>query len=208
MYVYVEIKSEKDWKEFTELCLANGMRYPFFENTYSPKIQYGRVDFDEFSFSSVWRSKPVPFSAAFKKRVAADYAKRKAELEGELHVFKKVNYRYKTRSGAYDAKQVIAVLTIPAGTPRYVTVDKCRAAEALVTGYTDLRGKALEIDMADQNVYFWSIWDRHFKYPKEGGIVQSMDKTYENRSFANIREKCASGIHFFRTFGEAKEYML
>lgn len=109
---------------------------------------------------------------------------------GSFTAFKKVYTK--------DGDPIIAKLTIPAKAKRSSgTGRKCRASEAKVMGFYDLKGKRLSKETVP---YACSIYAKRFRY-YAGKTVRPKNVFEKDRW-----EECASGIHFFITFQEAVEY--
>lgn len=90
---------------------------------------------------------------------------------------------------------VIIQLTIPASAKRSsATGEKCRASQAKVEKFYDLKGKVLDIEQV------FSIHDTEFVY-KIGKTVKPTKPFCEDRW-----DECASGIHFYMNFDEAVRY--
>lgn len=110
---------------------------------------------------------------------------------GELIVYKKSSY---FKDGIW--KQAIIKLRIPKKAKRIMSFNKCRAEYVEVLDIRNLRN--FKIDCATSPYIF------AFKY-RVGSIIYSQD--IDKHKFFDERPlMCAPGIHFFRTYKEAKEY--
>lgn len=114
--------------------------------------------------------------------------------EGHL-VFKKVY----VKDGRWETP-VVALMEIPAGTTVFVGFRssysksrKCRAEEAIVHGLFYRDETPCFVPVAE------SMHAPRFRY-WAGKIARPTEK------FSQIRDECQSGIHFFTTFEEAKNY--
>lgn len=107
-------------------------------------------------------------------------------------VFKKV---YTKGPSGYKHEGRIVEMEIPAKAKRNQELTdefKCRASEAKVLSITDLNGKPVK-----DRVY--SGHDMSFEY-KVGAVVKPVN------GFAETKNACASGIHFFMTRPQAVDY--
>lgn len=106
------------------------------------------------------------------------------ELKKAVTVYKRV--------ALYDAHApAIATLEIPRGATVYLTDHKCRASSAIVKEITSWNGKQVKTA--------YSKYSSHFKY-EVGQKVKPLKK------FSYKHNECESGIHFFRTKKEARNY--
>lgn len=99
-------------------------------------------------------------------------------------------------------KAVIAKLIIPKDAAVVFTNHKCRASYVIVDGFYPSNllfspsiNKRLHVDMA------FSAWDSDFRY--EDGKTVTPDSFDPDPDVA-----CSHGIHFFRTYEEAQQYVL
>jgi len=133
------------------------------------------------------------------------WAKEKKKIEAEERALtaRIIGYKkvwMKTRSSTGEilcSKHIVAKIKIPTFTRRLISPGKCRAEKAIILGYFDLDHTKIDI-MPGQTIF--SLYDNTFIYPSVGGVVAP------EQAFCTSSEQCASGIHFFRTFKEAKEY--
>lgn len=96
--------------------------------------------------------------------------------------------------GYKKAEDLIVKLLIPARAKRSSgTSRKCRCSEAKVLGIYNQKGKKSSVNIVR------STYDSYFVY-KVGEIVRV--KNFD----ANRWNECSTGIHFFLTFEEAKQY--
>ena len=100
----------------------------------------------------------------------------------------------KAFSGTYPYSRVTIKLLLPIETIVNLTEKKCRASRAIVLEITKTGKK-------DRFVTACSIYDNNFKY-----VVG--ETVHPKKPFDMSREQCGSGIHFFRTLKEAREYAL
>jgi hypothetical protein len=110
-------------------------------------------------------------------------------LTKDVIVYKKAYY-WKSQF-AYHMSNCTIKLLLPAGTNIYVTENKCRADSAKVL-QINKSGSAKTLTIAI------SHYDCNFRY--EVGQIAKPNK------FSTHTEKCAGGIHFFRTLKEARAY--
>jgi hypothetical protein len=94
---------------------------------------------------------------------------------------------------AVNGSYAIAKLMIPKGTRCLMTEGKCRAAKAVVIDIR-LTGKATKLTKAR------SLYSGHQFHYIPGEVV--LPKPH----FSNQSSTCDSGIHFFRTLREARNY--
>lgn len=111
-------------------------------------------------------------------------------------VFKKVIANYNKDNEEY----MVALLEIPVGTRVYVGTSywpsvprKCRAEKAIVHGFFDLHGNpCFEPILSSMHSPRYRYW--------AGKIARPSEK------FSTFSEECESGIHFFTSFEEARNY--
>ena len=116
--------------------------------------------------------------------------------EGSFIAFKKTLCCY-----GLSVRYAIVKLEIPSDALRSsATSRKCRASKATVLGFYNLdKTEITKDEIIEYDITFHSTYDRHFTY--------ELGKTYIIDDFETNRWKeCASGIHFFMTFDEAKNY--
>lgn len=95
-------------------------------------------------------------------------------------------------------EHVIVMLKIPKDAAVVFTPSKCRASRAIVLGFYPCAygGEAHELDM----ISAMSWYDHSYKYNfGEEIIPDCFDR--------NWRKTCSHGIHFFRNFDEAVQYI-
>jgi len=153
------------------------------------------------------------------------------ELHGCLIGYKAVELRLKSTPINYcedrcsiDFRAImplIAKIEIPEGTPRHMTLSKCRAAKAKILGYYQIinhnivllespyRVQKLALEPYKANLdYEWlsdnanvvSMHDHSFVYPEVGQEIIPDE-------FDESDVICSSGIHFFRTPKEVMTYI-
>jgi hypothetical protein len=119
-----------------------------------------------------------------------------SSLSGKFYVLAKEQIVYKYTLGEiksnYSRSAVTVKLLLPVGTVVYLTSGKCRASQAKVLQMNKLgRSETVDISYASYNDYFKYI---------VGATVKPANKF-------NLEYKmCESGIHFFRTLTEARQY--
>lgn len=110
-------------------------------------------------------------------------------LTEEVIVYKSAYISY---TNLYKYRRCTIKLALPVGTEVYVTNHKCRADQAKVI-------KINLIGKKETHKSALSIWDYSFKYVVNNVVTPS-------KKFSLNQHDCASGIHFFRTLREARDY--
>ena len=102
------------------------------------------------------------------------------------------------RRTLYTYEPVIVKLKIPKDAEVLVTPTKCRANRAIVLGFYPcaLGREEYELDMTSA----MSWYDHSYKYH----LGDELHPDYFDR---NWRKTCSHGIHFFRNFDEAVQYV-
>lgn len=114
--------------------------------------------------------------------------------EDDLVVWKQAWVFGVNEAGLFVSKPVIVELLIPQYAGIVFTPTKCRASDAKVVGFYSKNRESLSIPRA-----------RSYFMPGFAYVLH--DVIYVENFNCDPRVICGSGIHFFRTFEEAAEYM-
>ncbi len=120
---------------------------------------------------------------------------------GGFYGWKVAVLKYKNDEDYPRLRKVILKLYIPAEAKRIIgpTYNKCRCSQAKLVDIQEVNDEKNSIVLKEDEVVR-SIYDAHFVYPEVGNYV------YPEGFVDDIRQSCASGIHFFLSRDTAVKY--